>query len=201
MTDGNWYPGDKRMPRLFLSRSVRERGTRNWSMLARAWLYGVPKELPRGFGGGYVDVATELVKVFSPEKLCCRKDSVTTRRTSLQMEAVASWRYMLCSVVPSVRTLACAGCLRGTVQCSVLPVLGFQKSGWLPIFLYIHSVGYLNTARNWIMASSGMLRRVALVRTDVSEERGPSFIRVARIGELGTMLAVTSNRFLPSPLN
>jgi hypothetical protein len=40
------------------------------------------------------------------------------------------------------------------------------------------------------MAYSGMLRRVALVRTDVSEERGASIIRVTRIGELGTMLAV-----------
>jgi hypothetical protein len=39
-----------------------------------------------------------------------------------------------------------------------------------------------------------MLRRVALVRTDVSEERSASFIRVTRIGELGTTLAVTSNR-------
>jgi hypothetical protein len=37
-----------------------------------------------------------------------------------------------------------------------------------------------------------MLRRVALVRTEVSEEFSASFIRVTRIGELG-MLAVTSN--------
>jgi hypothetical protein len=44
------------------------------------------------------------------------------------------------------------------------------------------------------MASSGMLRRVALVRTDVSEELRASFIRVIRIGELGTTLAVTSNQ-------
>jgi predicted hotdog family 3-hydroxylacyl-ACP dehydratase len=44
------------------------------------------------------------------------------------------------------------------------------------------------------MASSGMLRRVALVRTDDSEELSTSFIRVTRIGELGTTLAVTSNR-------
>jgi hypothetical protein len=46
--------------------------------------------------------------------------------------------------------------------------------------------------------SSGMLRRVALVRTDVLEELSASFIRVTRICELGT-LAVTSNRrTLPS---
>jgi hypothetical protein len=48
--------------------------------------------------------------------------------------------------------------------------------------------------RNGRMASSGILRRVALVRTDVSEELGASFIRVTRTGELGTTLAVTSNR-------
>jgi hypothetical protein len=34
-----------------------------------------------------------------------------------------------------------------------------------------------------------MLRRVTLVRTDVSEEPGASFIRVTRIGELGTTQA------------
>jgi hypothetical protein len=44
------------------------------------------------------------------------------------------------------------------------------------------------------MMSSGMLRRVALVRTDVSEEPGASFIRVTRIRELGTTQAATSNR-------
>jgi hypothetical protein len=43
------------------------------------------------------------------------------------------------------------------------------------------------------MMSSGMLRRVALVRIDVSEEPNAS-IRVTRIGELGTTLAATSNR-------
>jgi hypothetical protein len=44
------------------------------------------------------------------------------------------------------------------------------------------------------MVSSGILRRVALVRTGFSEELSASFIRVTRIGELGTTLAVTSNR-------
>jgi hypothetical protein len=32
------------------------------------------------------------------------------------------------------------------------------------------------------MSSSGVLRRVALVKTDVSEERSASFIRMTRIG-------------------
>jgi hypothetical protein len=36
------------------------------------------------------------------------------------------------------------------------------------------------------MVSSGLLRRVALVITDVSEEPGASFIRVTKIGQLGT---------------
>jgi hypothetical protein len=44
------------------------------------------------------------------------------------------------------------------------------------------------------MVSSGMLRRVALVRTEVSEELSASFFRVTRICELGTTLAVTSNQ-------
>jgi hypothetical protein len=44
------------------------------------------------------------------------------------------------------------------------------------------------------MVSSGMLRRVVLVRTDVSEEPSASVIMVTRIGELGTTLAATSNR-------
>jgi hypothetical protein len=44
------------------------------------------------------------------------------------------------------------------------------------------------------MVSSGLLRRVDLVRTDVSEEPGASFIRVTKIGELGTTQTATSNR-------
>jgi hypothetical protein len=44
------------------------------------------------------------------------------------------------------------------------------------------------------MVSSGMLRRVALVITDFSEEPSSSYIKVTRIGELGTTLAATSNR-------
>jgi hypothetical protein len=40
-----------------------------------------------------------------------------------------------------------------------------------------------------------MLHSVALIRTDVSVALSASFIRVTRIGELGTTLAVTSNRY------
>jgi hypothetical protein len=40
------------------------------------------------------------------------------------------------------------------------------------------------------MPSYGMLRHVALVRTDVSDELSASIIRVTRIGELGTTLAI-----------
>jgi hypothetical protein len=41
------------------------------------------------------------------------------------------------------------------------------------------------------MPFSGMLRGVALVGTDISKELSASFIRVTRIGELGTTLALT----------
>jgi hypothetical protein len=44
------------------------------------------------------------------------------------------------------------------------------------------------------MASSGMLRRVAFVRTDVSEERTATLIGAKTIGELGiTLSAPVSN--------
>jgi hypothetical protein len=44
------------------------------------------------------------------------------------------------------------------------------------------------------MPSAEMLRRVALVRTEILEKSITSIIRVRRIGELGTTLAVTTNR-------
>jgi hypothetical protein len=44
------------------------------------------------------------------------------------------------------------------------------------------------------MVSFRMLRRVALVRTGVSNELSVFFIRVKRISEVGTTLAVTNNR-------
>jgi hypothetical protein len=50
------------------------------------------------------------------------------------------------------------------------------------------------------MVSSGLLRRVALVRTDVSEEPGASFIGVTKIGALVHPQAATSNRLTPNGL-
>jgi hypothetical protein len=44
------------------------------------------------------------------------------------------------------------------------------------------------------MPYCGMLRRMALVRTDVSEESIASIISVTGIGELRITLAVSSNR-------
>jgi hypothetical protein len=63
--------------------------------------------------------------------------------------------------------------------------LNFQKILWR----------YKKRTQNWCrrIPSFGMLHRVALVITDISEERIVSIIRMTRIGELGT-LAVTSNR-------
>jgi hypothetical protein len=42
------------------------------------------------------------------------------------------------------------------------------------------------------MTSAGMLHDVALITTDVSEEGITSIIRVTRVGEIGTMLAITN---------
>jgi hypothetical protein len=44
-----------------------------------------------------------------------------------------------------------------------------------------------------------MLRRVALVRTDVSEELSASIIKVTKIGELGTLAVNSSRRTLRAP--
>jgi hypothetical protein len=45
-----------------------------------------------------------------------------------------------------------------------------------------------------------MLRRVAFIRTDVSEELSASFIRVKRIGELGITLALRASVVLSSDI-
>jgi hypothetical protein len=84
----------------------------------------------------------------------------------------------------------------GSSPCSQEPHSSVPTS---PIHIYninLFTVQDLRFSRRWLwmMASSGLLRRVALVRTDVSEELSASFIRVTRIGELGTTLDITGNR-------
>jgi hypothetical protein len=50
------------------------------------------------------------------------------------------------------------------------------------------------------MATSGLLRHVDLVRTDVSKEHSASFFMLTRIGELGATLAVTDKYFFAALL-
>jgi hypothetical protein len=56
--------------------------------------------------------------------------------------------------------------------------------------VHTHSFDLIKVTANYVhtrrMVSSWMLRRVALIRTDVSEELSASLIRVTRNGELGT---------------
>jgi hypothetical protein len=49
------------------------------------------------------------------------------------------------------------------------------------------------------MAPSGMLRHVALVRSDILEELSASIVRVTRIGELGTLGITSNQRMLQGP--
>jgi hypothetical protein len=88
---------------------------------------------------------------------------------------------------PNTKVFLCYNqkCMRDSCRSVSLPLSVIQN--WmLPL-----SIIKQNSPR---MASSGMLHSVALVRTDVSEKLSGSIIRATRIGELGTTLAVTSNR-------
>jgi hypothetical protein len=74
----------------------------------------------------------------------------------------------------------------------------FERFEWRVCIGDVHFLGtgdnkFYKERRIRRIASSGMLRCVVLVRTDVSEERSTSIIKVARIGELETVLAVTSS--------
>jgi hypothetical protein len=77
----------------------------------------------------------------------------------------------------------------------VITGIAIDSTGVQQRCIVIGVTGYnLRFSRRWLwrLPSSGVLRHVALVRTDVSEELSASIIRVTRIGELATTLAVTS---------
>jgi hypothetical protein len=96
------------------------------------------------------------------------------------LDTSCSDRYFVASLSPS----------RQTTHHHVLSLW----AGYLMCVIWL-SLGWLQSGRDLFrMASSSMLHHVAIVRTDVSVELRASIIRVTRIGELGTMLAVTSNR-------
>jgi hypothetical protein len=72
--------------------------------------------------------------------------------------------------------------------------LGFSSWQWFQNGTNSSNYGLCKIKENnWRMVSSGMLRHVSLVRTDVSEELSASFIRVTRIGELGITLVLSSS--------
>jgi hypothetical protein len=72
----------------------------------------------------------------------------------------------------------------------------FNKSMCPVIYIcdYFHcKASSINAEGSGRMASSGMLRLVALVRSDVSEERIASIIMVERTSKIGATLTVTNN--------
>jgi hypothetical protein len=64
----------------------------------------------------------------------------------------------------------------------------------IAVLFLINSRFEVFTAVTMKNTSYGILHHVAIVKTDVSEERSASTIRVTRICELGTISATTSNR-------
>jgi hypothetical protein len=121
---------------------------------------------------------------------------------SLGKQSIQEWGcYRLSGFRPRQSTLAVCHAL--TRHVARLPsaakwqlALATQSDRRLALFSHTVQISQLReralTSRR--ILSSGMLRRVALVRTDVSEELSVSIIRVTRIGELGTTLAVINNR-------
>jgi hypothetical protein len=127
--------------------------------------------------------------VYEECRLLGFKNPLPTSQETHYFSATESSQLMLCKI----------WCFHGGdyEQCRLLwfknPVLTSQETHYV-------SATELNRLmlckiRKWVwrMASSCLLRRVPLVRADVSEELSASFIRMTRISGLGTT-AVTSNR-------
>jgi hypothetical protein len=69
------------------------------------------------------------------------------------------------------------------LRCAGINVISFGNYEMACLFMR-NSVSSTKLGQVGRMASSGMLSRVTLVRTDVSEELSASFIRATRIGVL-----------------
>jgi hypothetical protein len=90
------------------------------------------------------------------------------------------WGSEICSVSNFSVTM-----LLYWTECFVNPTEKEQQSLLTTFFIY-----WANRVHGWWMPSSGMLRRVALVRADVSEERSASNLKYHRVhGYSGLLLA------------
>jgi hypothetical protein len=126
-------------------------------------------------------------------------------------------QVLICVIVvgrsDDCRASMCSGVLAGTWEAHICPLqvwirqpcISHRKrhipspcSWTLSIDRFVRIVGdfMFSRRRLWTKPSSGMWRRVAIVRGNVSEGRIASIIRVKRISELGTVLAVTILTFL-----
>jgi hypothetical protein len=65
-----------------------------------------------------------------------------------------------------------------------------------PFILYASHLVNGQTIKHTKMPSSRMIRSVALLRTDVSEDCSASIIRVTKISELGTLAVISNGRTL-----
>jgi hypothetical protein len=89
--------------------------------------------------------------------------------------------------------LATLRCKRAKSRCITQIEFLPDATEMLPAVSSVVQFGAACRRARKIVSSYGVLRRTALVRTDVSEEHSASVIKVTRISELGK-LAVTSNR-------
>jgi hypothetical protein len=127
-----------------------------------------------------------------------KKSGPFSEKNSFRAGSVFLQTFLSQFVITSRSLSVCLLCSRRVYmdfRCFGCPLeVSSQLNLWRRKFLSYWRITHLKEPLIWRMASSGMLRRVALVRIDVSEELSASFIRVTRIGELGTTPALTSNR-------
>jgi hypothetical protein len=99
----------------------------------------------------------------------------------LQRDNYEEYCHLGCNAV-------CSGINLPTSHRSILPqTLGFKFNR------NKETISFLRLLLVWRILSSGMLHHRAPVRTEVLEVHIASILRVIRISELGTALAVTSN--------